>query len=53
MQHRPGHNLTGALFRRTAPTPNEGLPSYRGEIVINGLRYRLEGFLKRSKGGEL
>lgn len=51
--YRRNHDKIGALFRRRAPTPGEGLPSYRGELLLEGVRWRLEGFLKRSKAGAL
>jgi hypothetical protein len=49
--HRRGKDLCGALFR-VREQKSEQHPTHRGEVFIDGVKYRLSAWVKTAKSGE-
>ncbi len=48
-EEREQQDMTGALFTNDQKT-KPGQPDYRGNIIINGVKYWLAGWKKQAKG---
>jgi hypothetical protein len=45
-------DMTGALFRNTRKTEDSYWPDYHGDLVVEGVKYRLAGWVKEGKRGK-